>query len=302
MLLRTQTQEDTVIVDVHVHAGAGPNHWNYDIWREALEPYGTPVEVLEQEPVDIVRKMQEAGVTKACLLALKAPAWRTVIPNEYVAGIVAEHPDLFIGFASVDPNMGLEAADELERAYEDLGMRGVKLAPCYQMYHPLDPVAFPVYDRAQELGMPILFHQAWTRIREAPMKWAHPMLLDDLALAFPELRIILAHVGLPWQVDALHLAAKHPNVYVDISARDAPSYGGGYSALAEELLLARTLMILDKVLYGSDCPWTDPATYVEQIQSINKYAGQLGEPLSSDEVEMILGGNAERMLGELDIL
>jgi predicted TIM-barrel fold metal-dependent hydrolase len=290
-------------IDIHVHAGEGPAHWDYDIWRNALEPYGTPVEILDQDPADIVQSLREANVDKACLLALKAPAFRTEIPNEYVAEIVAEHPDLLIGFASVDPNMGVSAASELEHAYRELGLRGVKLAPCYQMYHPLDPIAFPVYTKAQELGMPILFHQAWTRMREAPMKWAHPMLLDDLALAFPELRIIIAHVGLPWQVDALHLVARHPHVYVDISARDAPSYGGGLEALAQELSLARTLMVLDKVLYGSDSPWTNPQTYLGQIRGINKYVEELGEPLfSPEEIELVLGGNAERMFRRLGIL
>ena len=292
-----------MIIDLHVHTGRGARHWNYDIWRNMLEPYGTPVDVLDIDPVDVVERMREAGVDRACLLALNVPAWKTHIPNDYVAEIVAEYPHLFIGFASVDPNMGQQAADELEDAYRELGMRGLKLAPCYQMYHPADPIAFPVYAQAQELGMPVLIHQAWTRMREAPMKWQHPILLDDVALAFPELRIIIAHVGLPWQVDALHLAAKHPHVYVDVSARDLPNYGGGFRALFQELSLARTLMILDKVLYGSDFPLTHPATYLDQIKNINQYAEEAGEPpLSQEEIDMLVGGNAERLFRELNIL
>jgi len=292
-----------VIIDVHVHTGRGEQHWNYAIWSNMLEPYGTPVDVLDIDPVDIVERMREADVEKACLLALDARAWKTHIPNDYVAEIVAEHPHLFIGFASVDPNMGQEAADELERAYHELGMRGVKLAPCFQMYNPADPIAFPVYAKAQELGMPILIHQAWTRMREAPMKWQHPILLDDVALAFPDLRLIMAHVGLPWQVDALHLAAKHPHVYVDVSARDLPSYGGGLKALFQELSLARTLLILDKVIYGSDYPLTHPATYLNQIKNINEYADQVDEPpFSPEEIDMLVGGNAESIFRELNIL
>jgi len=292
-----------MIIDVHVHAGRGENHWCYPVWRKILEPYGTPVSVLDLDPLKIVAHMRAAGVNRACLLALNARPLRTHIPNEYVAEVAAQYPELFIPFASVDPTMGLDAAEELERAYTELGMRGVKLAPCYQMYHPADPIAFPVYAKAQELGMPILFHQAWTRMREAPMKYQHPALLDDVALAFPQLRIIIAHVGLPWQTDALHLAARHPHMYVDISARDEPSYGGGIAALFKELALARTLMILDKVLYGSDLPWTDPATYISQIRNINDYADSTGEPpLSSEEIQAILGGNAERMFRELNML
>jgi len=291
-----------MIIDVHVHAGRA-QHWDYSIWRTILEPYGTPASVLDLDPSVTVAKMREAGVHKACLLALNAPPLRTHIPNEYVAGIVRDYPDLFIGFASVDPNGGRQAADELEHAYRDLGMRGVKLGPVYQMFHPSDPVVFPVYAKAQELGMPILFHQAWTRLREAPMKWMHPALLDDVALAFPELRIIIAHIGLPWQVEALHLAAKHPHVYVDISARDEPSYGGGLVQLFRDMSLARTLMIMDRVLYGSDLPWTHPPTFLKQVRNINDYAEKAGEPpFSPTEIDMVLGVNAEKMLRELNIL
>ena len=113
----------------------------------------------------------------------------------------------------------------------------------------------------------------------------------------------MAHIGLPWQVDALHVAAKHPHVYVDISARDAPAYGGGFAALFRELSLARTLMMLDKVLYGSDFPLAHPPTFLNQIRNINDYAEAVGEePLTTEEINMILGGNTERMFRELSIL
>jgi predicted TIM-barrel fold metal-dependent hydrolase len=291
-----------MIIDTHVHAGR-LEHWDLKIFGTILEPYGTSVKVLDLDPVVTVKKMEEAGIDKACLLALDAPAHNTHIPNEYVAGIVQEFPEKFIGFASVDPHKGKHAADELEYAYKVLGMRGLKLGGIYQMYHPADPIAFPVYAKAQELGMPIVFHQAWTRMREAPMKWMHPELLDDVALAFPDLRIILAHIGIPWQVEALHLAAKQPNVYVDISARDAVGYGGGLVQLFRDLVLARNLMIMDKVFFGSDFPWTDPVTYLEQVRNINQFGAKVDEsPLTSEEIKMITGDNALKMLGELEIL
>lgn len=291
-----------MLIDNHIHLGRGDKDWNYTIWRNMLEPYGTPVSVLEIDPEVVVKLVREAGLDKACLLALDARAWKTHIPNDYVASIVKQYPDLFIGFASVDPNMGSEAAADLDYAYHKLGLRGLKLAPCYQMYHPADPIAFPTYAKAEALGMPILIHQAWTRMREAPMKWQHPVLLDDVAMAFPKLRIILAHIGLPWQVDCLHLVAKHPHLYVDISARDAVSYGGGLKALFQELKLAKTLMILDKVIYGSDYPLADPRRYLDQIRNINAYAGPDDEPFTPQEIDLILGGNAERLFKELNIL
>jgi len=250
-----------------------------------------------------VIKLEKAGIEKACLLALNSPAFNTHIPNEYVSEIVRTYPDLFIGFASVNPHNGIEAGKELEYAYSKLGMRGVKLGGIYQMFNPADPVAFPVYTVAQDLGMPIVFHQAWTRLRSAPVKYMHPNLLDEVALAFPDLRLIIAHVGIPWQVDALHLAAKHPNVYVDISARDEVSYGGGLVQLFRDLVLAKNLMILDKVLFGSDLPWTQPEAYLNQVKNINLFSDKVGEtPLTKSEIDGILGGNAYKMLHKVGIL
>ncbi len=275
----------------------------FEYFGTILEPYGTPAMVLDLDPSVTVLKMKEAGIEKAFLLALNAPAYNTHIPNEYVSQVVCDYPDMFIGFASVNPHKGIHAAKELEFAYKELGMRGVKLGGIYQMFNPSDPVAFPVYAVAQDLGMPIVFHQAWTRLQQAPVKYMHPDLLDDVALAFPELHLIIAHIGIPWQVDALHLAAKHPNVYVDISARDEVSYGGGLTQLFKDLVLARNLMILDKVLFGSDLPWTQPAKFLEQVRNINIYAEIVGEPpLTEQEINNILGGNAEKMLNQLGIL
>lgn len=117
--------------------------------------------------------------------------------NDNTAAFVRSDPDKLIGFLSVDPAQP-DALDEMERGVSDLKLRGVKLGPNYQNFDPLGPQARAVYARAQRLGLPVLFHQGTSPVRTAPIRYAHPLLMDEIATAFPELRIVMAHIGHPW--------------------------------------------------------------------------------------------------------
>jgi predicted TIM-barrel fold metal-dependent hydrolase len=121
--------------------------------------------------------------------------------NDYIAAIAAAQPDTFIGYASVNPGYRGPAAAvrELERAVRDLGLQGLKLYPMYQDWSPADPViAFPVFEKAQELGIPVMVHQAGSTRIDARMEHARPALLDAAGRHFRELRLTIAHCGLPW--------------------------------------------------------------------------------------------------------
>src|SRR5690348_16577638 len=155
-------------------------------------------------------------VQRAVVFGLQARASDVYVPNDYVAGYVAEHPEKLVGFASVDAN-DPGAVAELERAI-DSGLRGLKLAPTYQGFDPLSPEAFAVYEAAEGLDLPVMWHQGTTFVRMAELRWALPLQIDQVALRFPRLRIVIAHMGHPWIEDALVVVRKHPNVYADISA------------------------------------------------------------------------------------
>jgi predicted TIM-barrel fold metal-dependent hydrolase len=218
-----------------------------------------------------------------------APA-RTV--NDETASFVAAHRHKFIGFLSVhprDPGM----LDEVERGVKDLGLRGIKLGPNYQNFDPLGEDAFRLYQRAQELRLPILFHQGTSPVRFADLDFAHPRHADRIATRFPDLKIILAHLGHPWHVDCFAVIRKHPNVYADISAqfyRPWSYYTG--------LRLATEWSVLHKLLFASDYPAATPCETLDAIPRVNDVIRGTGlPPVPIEELEKVIHRDSLSLLG-----
>ena len=150
-----------------------------------------------------------AAFEKVVVFGLKARRTGYWVPDEYVAAFVARAPEKLIGFACCDPTQP-EHFDELTYAIEHLNMRGVKMGPIYAGFDPRDAMCAPVYRYCQENGLPILFHTGTTYNRNAPLGFSRPWLWDDLAIAYPDLRMILAHVGHPFSDECLVVIRKHP--------------------------------------------------------------------------------------------
>jgi predicted TIM-barrel fold metal-dependent hydrolase len=214
--------------------------------------------------------------------------------NDYIAALVRAYPDKFIGFGAVNPKYrGPDVAvKEIERAIVELKLTGIKLYPTYDQYSPDDPeLAFPVFKKCQELGAPIMIHQAAAPVVDAPLKYAMPYLLDDAGRAFPNLKILLCHAGLPWVDECLALVCKHPNFYIDLS---------WYNSLVSEkemlLFLHRCKAFgvpLAKVCWGTDYPGFEfPEPLLKKLLNVNKHAAELGVPeISKQDMDGILGGN-----------
>jgi hypothetical protein len=211
--------------------------------------------------------------------------------NDAIAAYARAHSEKVVGFMSVDPSHP-GAVAEMERAYE-LGLRGLKLGPIYQNFHPLDGRAFEVYAKAAELGLPILIHQGTTFPRRAPLKYADPLLLEEVAWAFPELPIVIAHLGHPWMAETIVLIRKHPNLYADVSAlhyRPWQFYNG--------LVLAVEYGVEEKLLFGSDWPFTTPAESIEELRRINRFTEGTSLPRVPEEViEAIVNRDGLAVLG-----
>lgn len=186
-----------------------------------------------------------------------------------------------IPFANVNPYLTANPAREVERCVRELGMRGLKLYPTYQYFYPNDRMLYPVYARACELGVPVMVHTGSSVFAGARMKYGDPLYLDDVAVDFPDLPLLLVHGGRGfWYDRAFFLARLHPNVYLEVAG------------LPPQKLLAyfpELDRIADKVIYGSDFPGMP---YIkENIETIR------GLPLPEEAKEKILGGNAARILG-----
>ena len=250
-----------MIIDCHSHVWTYPGHISHEFVEESnRRARGVPIDI----HVPPERHWQAmAGVDRAIVFGMRARHSGILVPNEYVADYVRQHPEKLIGFASVDPTCD-PVIPTLEHAIDRLGLRGVKLGPIYQNIHPTDPRMMPVYEYCESNGIPILIHQGTTFPRKAPLKYSLPILLEDVALQFPELRMVIAHLGHPWIEDTLVLIRKQPHVYSDISAlhyRPWQFYNG--------LILAKEYGVLDKLLFGTDFPFTTAEATIHALRTLN---------------------------------
>jgi predicted TIM-barrel fold metal-dependent hydrolase len=148
---------------------------------------------------------------------------RASVRNEEIAEVAAANPDVLIPFASVDPHRS-NAVDEARRLIRDHGVRGFKFHPNVQAFFPNDRAFYPLYAAIEEAGLPALFHTGHSGIGTGlpggggiRLKYSNPMYVDDVAVDFPDLTIVLAHPSFPWQDEAISRAAQAA-VYIELSA------------------------------------------------------------------------------------
>jgi len=218
--------------------------------------------------------------------------------NDYTAALVKKHPEKFIGFASVNPNYKgpKEAVRELDRAINGLKLQGLKLYPTYHSYSPDDrEKAFPIFEKAEDLDIPVLVHMSGSTLIDAPMRFSKPMLLDDVGREFRKLRVIIGHMGIPWVEEALYLLTKHPNFYGDLSY-----YIGTIDreTLYRFLLSCKPFFVpLGKLFFGSDYPIYNPAELVNMLKTVNEEAERLNKPkIPEVEIQGILGDNFAKVM------
>jgi uncharacterized protein len=212
--------------------------------------------------------------------------------NDDTARFVREQGNKFIGFMTLHP-FEPDALEELERARSDLGLRGIKFGPNYQHFDPLCPEAMRLYRRAEELGLPLLFHTGTSPEQFAELDWAHPRHIDPIAIAHPELRIILAHMSHPWQRDCIAVIRKHPHVYADVSALFYRPWSW-YDCMR----LATEWSVLPKLLFGSDFPAATPQETIDGLRAVNDIPRQTGLPsVPEKEIEAIITRDSLSLLG-----
>jgi predicted TIM-barrel fold metal-dependent hydrolase len=277
------------MIDCHTHVGEADLHLGGEFIADARRVWGPDLQI----GTTLERHWHEVqAVSHAVVLAFAAPAVGFVVPNDYVAAYVSEHREKLIGFASVDPR-DADAPAELRHAIENLGLEGLKLGPIYQHFDPLSERAFAVYEVAQEFGLPVIWHQGTTFVRDAPLEWARPITLDAVARAFPRLRIVIAHLGHPWMEEAMATIRKHPTLFSDISALESRPwqyYNGLVSAIEYG--------VQDKILFGTDYPFSTAERTLAGLRGINRLVEGTPLPKVPDEViEAIIERPTLQLLG-----
>ncbi len=279
-----------MIVDVHTHVWEEGTHISESFVRDARLAAGNPT---LQIGVDLdAHWAAMAPVDRAIVLGFRARHVGVLVPNEYVAEYVRRHPEKLIGFCSIDPS-DADALEQLDHSIDDLGLRGLKVAPIYQNIHPSDARFVALMERAEARGVPVLIHQGTTFCENVSLELANPVLLQPLALRFPQLRMVIAHMGHPWIAETLVLIRKHRHLYSDISALYYRPWQF-YNAL----VTAMEYGVLDRLLFGTDYPFTAPAATLDALRRVNDMvAGTQLPRIPMDRIEALIQRDTLGLLG-----
>lgn len=235
-------------------------------------------------------EMDLEGVDKAVILPIACRRVRgvDVVTNDQIAHLCGIS-SRFIGFCSVDP-LHTGALGELERSVTELGLKGLFFNPEIQGFLPEEPSLLPVLEKAEELGIPVMIHTGMTWAPNTSLAPNHPLKWEPVIQKFPRLNIVLSKFGWPWVWDAVALAMKYPNVYLDLSAHfyDSPAefFQTVYSHQIPITLIDRSLNT--KILFGSNYPRVEIKNMVRAFNRLS---------LSPSSKEKIGRENAKRLLG-----
>lgn len=228
----------------------------------------------------------------AIVFGLQASATDWNIPNDMVAAHVSLAPSRLLFFASIDPALP-DFMEELEKCHQQDGAVGVKMSPLYQDVHPGDPRCYEIYRYCEKHGLPILFHAGTSFVSGTPLDYSRPVHFDKVAVDFPDLRMVLAHLGHPWEGETIAVIRRHANVYADLSAL----YYRPWQFYNSMQLLVE-YRAHEKVLFGSDFPFTTTADSLAGVRNINHVLGNSGLPSIPKEVtEGIIHRNSLELLG-----
>jgi predicted TIM-barrel fold metal-dependent hydrolase len=279
-----------VTIDVHSHAWQYPQHFNDD-FRDQARRARAGVEV------DLTVRYEEyartaTAATRTIVFGGKAKLSGMWVDDRYIADYVAAHPDKLVGFLSVDPTQpGWER--EMLDGHQALGLRGIKLLSMYAGFRPDDERLDPLWRYATGHRLPVLLHTGTTFISQAPLECTLPRHLDAVAIRFPEVKIILAHLGHPYEGECVVTIRKHPNLYADVSALHYRPF-----QLYHSLMLVQEYGVWDKLLFGSDYPFTTVDASVEGLRKLNNMLEGTALPrLNAAAIEALIARDALAVLG-----
>ncbi len=279
-----------VAIDIHTHAEVSTRMLPDEAEQEALEARGRYFRYAVQHPT-IAQMATYYRERKMGFVVFTVDHERGMgikrISNEEVAESAAEHADVAIPFASIDPARGKMGVREARRLIKDFGVKGFKFHPIIQGFYPNDRDVYPLYEVIAEAGLPALFHTGQTGIGAGMpgggglrLKYANPLFLDDVAADFPDLPIIMAHPAVPWQEEQLSVALHKPNAYIDLSGW-SPKY------FEAKLVQYANTLLKHKVLFGSDNPVIQPERWLADFEKL---------AVKPEVRPLILKDNAVRLL------
>ena len=282
--------DDLIAIDIHTHLEVSCKH-PFDNYRDEFDRAAERCFQMGKRPTmdECLAYYRERRIGFVMFTVdAETEIGKRRIPNEEIAEAARNNPDIMIAFASIDPHKGRMGAREARRLIEQEGVRGFKFHPTMQGFHPQDKMAWPLYEVIAEHKLPAIFHTGHTGVGAGlrcggglRLEYSNPMLLDGVAVDFPDMQIVMAHPSWPWQDEAISVAMHKPNVWIDLSGW-SPKY------FAPQLVQYANTLLKDRVLFGSDFPVLTPDRWMKDFE-------QAG---FRDEVKpLILKKNAMRLLG-----
>jgi predicted TIM-barrel fold metal-dependent hydrolase len=256
--------DNLVAIDTHVHIEPEPTG---NAAEEAARKYfgNTGVSYGRKELAEYYRSRNIGCVVFSVDERLTG---RPQVSNDEVAAFAAQNSDIVMAFASVDPMRGAEAVKEARRLIATGGIRGFKLHPPLQQFHANDKAAYPFYEVVAAAKLPVIFHTGHSGIGTGMpggggvrLKYGNPMDIDDVAVDFPDMPIIMAHPSFPWQDEAISVCLHKPQVYIDLSGW-SPKY---FSPI---LIQYANTLLKKKMLFGSDYPLITPDRWMTDFAAI----------------------------------
>ncbi len=277
-----------MIVDFHVHIGRSEMwhpwvfEWAVNYLNDDDRPLGAEhvLDTIAASKETLEKHLDQCGVDYAVVLAEESPITTGITPNDYVAEFCRGSQRL-IPFCSVNQYMHAQPGKELERLVTQKGFRGLKIYPTYQHFNANDRALYPMYAVAQELKIPLMVHTGSSVFKGARLKYGDPLALDDVAVDFPELKIVMAHSGRGfWYDRAFFLARLHQNVYMEVAGLPPQRLLEYFPELERNA---------DKLIFGSD--WPGMPYIARNIDLIRQL------PLQERTKDKLLGENAAVLLG-----
>lgn len=278
-------------IDVHVHAEVSCHDPEDPVMGEFFDAASAYFKAPRERPrmPEIIELYRETNIA-FCMFTVDAEAGMGAkrVSNYEVAEIANKNDDICIPFASIDPHKGKYGAREARDLVENHGVKGFKFHGIAQNADPGDRMAWPIYEVINEYRLPAIFHTGHsgmgTGMRAGGgmrLKYGQPMLVDDVAVEFPDMKIILAHPSWPWVDESLSMALHKENVFIDLSGW-SPKY------FAPQIIRYANTQLRKKMLFGSDFPLIHPDKWIEAARDVG---------FKDEVMPGIMKDNAARVLG-----
>jgi uncharacterized protein len=282
--------EEAVAIDVHVHvevSEAGADSLPDELREAAVRLFRG--QSARPTALDLARYYRARRMMAVVFTVdSESVTGQARISNEEIAAAARANADVLIPFASIDPHKGRRGVAEARRLIAEHGVRGFKFHPNSQGFFPNDRIAYPLYEVIAEAGLPALFHTGHSGVGGGlpggggiRLKYSNPMHVDDVAVDFPELQIVLAHPSFPWQDEALSVAMHKPQVYIDLSGW-SPKY------FPPQLVQYANTLLRNQMLFGTDYPFITPDRWLADFDALD---------IKPEVRPLILKQNAVRLLG-----